>query len=568
MNKVWHRLLGFLPRRIAAWLRLGRMHAADRARAAGGQAKSAAPPLVPPPVEETDGAGAATLEQHVSRILSTNPLVQGGSVQLIGLDPLRDRLGPRWPALRERIRGLAERLLSQVLSPRDVYFPHGEDTYIIVFAHLDAERAALICGKILMQLQKILLGDVDTATITVRTAVHSANGLEIKSTSLQDLLNTLAVHWTRQQQDAAPPPAPTPAVSPDAAPPMLWEEMHLSRNASSAVMITSTKTASPSVHVESGGAAGQRPAPPLGPEFVQEPDFPPSPSVTWVTPDDRGGSHTGWWAASSMAESAQGPLEIVFRPIWNVATQSLRGYRVLPRRRSFGLGMVHGYGVHPGLTPDGMAAIPLSPEAQQDVLDMDLTVLRRAVDLYLSLPDPLLRYGMWLPVHYESLANTQRRMAYIALSSKIPATLRPLINFTLYGVVEGMPSGRMAELAGGLRAFGDGMGIFAAHPYPPIPPLAAAGLRVVATTLPTGWPVDRVLEDLERYCGDCRRQGVRVHVSGINSLETLEMVEQAAVFSVTGDLISDDLELPSQRLNLTRRSLTRRARENSFRGRG
>lgn len=546
MHKARLRFLDLMPRRLIAWLGLETKRAAARDLPGGRQATPTVTAL-PLPGERAEREESPTLEQHVSRILSANPVIQGGSVQLIGLDPLRDRLGDRWPALRDRIRSLAERLLSQVLSPRDVYFPHGEDTYIIIFAQLDAERAALICGKILMQLQKILLGDVDTATVTVRTAVHSATGIEIRSTSLQDLLNTLAGRWAGQARDDAPPPLPSGVKSPppDAPAPIPWEDIPHSRRSPSPVM-----TLSPSApRMETGDIMFRET------ERTSLPDSSPS----WSMTGEKEELKTGWWTASPLGE-AQGPVEIVFRPIWNVAAQSLLGYGVLPRRRSFGLGMVHGYGIHPGLTPDGAAAIPLSPEAQQDVLDMDLTVLRRAVDLYLSLPDPLLRYGIWLPVHYESLANTQRRMAYIALTSKIPATLRPLINFTLYGALEGMPSGRIAELAGGLRAFGDGMGIFAAHPYPPVAPLATAGLKVVVTTLPPGWPVERVLEDLDRYCGDCRKQGMRVHISGVNALETLEMVEQAAVFSATGDLISDDRELPSQRLTLTRRSLTRRAR--------
>lgn len=117
---------------------------------------------------QTDENAAVALR----RIFSRRDPAQAGSIHLMGLESLRDRLGVRWVPVADRVRLLTERLLGQYLSPHDTWFRHGAEAYVVVFAQLGPDQARLICAKIVEELQVMLLGEADTASITVRTAVH------------------------------------------------------------------------------------------------------------------------------------------------------------------------------------------------------------------------------------------------------------------------------------------------------------------------------------------------------------------------------------------------------------
>ncbi|MDZ5647884.1 hypothetical protein [Nitrospirillum sp. BR 11828] len=99
-----------------------------------------------------------------------------GSLHMVGLESLHARLGERWPLVSDRVHMLAERLLGQMLNPKDAWFRFGEEAYIVVFAQLGRTEAGLICAKLVEQLQRLLLGDVDTATVRVHSAVQEVGG--------------------------------------------------------------------------------------------------------------------------------------------------------------------------------------------------------------------------------------------------------------------------------------------------------------------------------------------------------------------------------------------------------
>lgn len=140
-----------------------------------------------------------------------------GSLHLVGLESLKDRLGPRWDAVADRVMMVTERLLVQTLSPADAWFRYDGERFVVVFSHLDRAQAGLICANIVTQLQKILLGEADTQSIQVHSAVAVVGqDLIFQSSSLKDMLDEV-VHAKAPAPVAAAAAAPVSVPAPASA---------------------------------------------------------------------------------------------------------------------------------------------------------------------------------------------------------------------------------------------------------------------------------------------------------------------------------------------------------------
>ncbi|MFV3127760.1 hypothetical protein [Niveispirillum sp. KHB5.9] len=122
----------------------------------------------------------------------------------MGLESLRERVGERWKAVADRVHMLTARLLEGYLSPQDTWFRHGGEAYVVVFSKLGPEQARLICAKVVEELQIMLLGEADTATIMVRTAVHEiGSDMMLVPASLKQMLDDAAGRLGREAAAAS-----------------------------------------------------------------------------------------------------------------------------------------------------------------------------------------------------------------------------------------------------------------------------------------------------------------------------------------------------------------------------
>lgn len=147
--------------------------------------------LPPPPPDMADGHDPE-LSAKLRRIFDRRDPTQAGSIHLLGLGGLHEQLGSRWPAVAARVHQLTAKLLDQHLTPHDVWFRHGEEAYVVVFAQLGAEQARLICAKVMEELQVVLLGHADTESIRVHTATREiGSDVLLVPTSLKDMLSAV-----------------------------------------------------------------------------------------------------------------------------------------------------------------------------------------------------------------------------------------------------------------------------------------------------------------------------------------------------------------------------------------
>jgi len=92
-----------------------------------------------------------------------------GRFSMIGLAGIREHLGPRWPALADKVHATARLAIERSLLPGDAFEPDGEDGYIVLFAQLGQREADFKCRAIAKEVSKRLLGSEWDQLATVET---------------------------------------------------------------------------------------------------------------------------------------------------------------------------------------------------------------------------------------------------------------------------------------------------------------------------------------------------------------------------------------------------------------
>ncbi|MDG3441627.1 hypothetical protein [Nitrospirillum amazonense] len=392
-----------------------------------------------------------------------------GSLHMVGLDSLRERLGNRWPRVADRVHMLAERLLGQLLTPKDTWFRHGEEGYIVVFAQLGQREAGLVCGKVVEQLQRLLLGDVDTAAVRVHSAVHQVGReLVFQSNSLSEMLVGAAAQAAQSTADATA--------------------------------------------VETGKASA-------------------------------------WWTHAALQEQ---PAQVVYRPIWDVRKEALSIYMARIMRPRRGRQPLWGYD-----------CINDSRDMQQ-ILALDLEVLRQTMDVYGELYANQFRCFLSVPVHFETLASVGRRREYLAALQGIHRELLAFLAFHLVGLPQGIPSSRAAEMVGVLKQFSRVVTAVVESGSQDLPALAAAGVHIAIILLPPGASPKHWGTELKRFSHEATRLGLRAGVEGVDTAIMASYADEAGFQYMAGDFIGPWSEVPENALRFTRTDL--KARMDASRG--
>ncbi|MBL6937233.1 MAG: hypothetical protein ISS15_00985 [Alphaproteobacteria bacterium] len=123
------------------------------------------------------------------RAAAAPAFVRRGSVNAIGLEAIRLRIGARWEKVRESVHARLEMLLSHKLGPMDFFVRLNDSTYLITMPGSDGDDARLACMKISYELQKSLLGRCDLSDLTIaRVCGEAGDTLELDALSEPELL--------------------------------------------------------------------------------------------------------------------------------------------------------------------------------------------------------------------------------------------------------------------------------------------------------------------------------------------------------------------------------------------
>ena len=89
----------------------------------------------------------------------------GGHIQLVGLEEVRQSLGARWPAARERAMATAERILASRLGPQDTFSRTDDSGFVICFADATEDDATFRAASIGREVRRRLIGDGESAEV-------------------------------------------------------------------------------------------------------------------------------------------------------------------------------------------------------------------------------------------------------------------------------------------------------------------------------------------------------------------------------------------------------------------
>ncbi|MBB6250362.1 hypothetical protein [Nitrospirillum iridis] len=414
-----------------------------------------------PGEELQTGAQFTDAAPKLRAIFHAQSQASAGSLHMVGFEDLQARLGARWPRVAERVHMLAERLLQQGLSPSDAWFRYGDAGYIVVFAQLGRTEAGLICAKLVEHLQRMLLGDVDTAAVRVHSAIHEVGGeVLFQSASLHDMLAGAA-----------------------------------------------------RLNAE---AVGQGPA-------------------------EREAA-SGWGRVAHQ----ESPVEIVYRPIWDVRKEVLSIYLARATRPRRGRLPLWGY--------DCVA----DPNDMQQILALDLSMLRQTMEVYGELYQNQFRCFLSVPVHFETLAAPTRRREYLVALQAIPRELVSFLAFDLVGLPIGVPVSRATEIVTVLRQFSRVVIVQVESGCQDLPALAAAGVHIATLLLPPGAGPKRWGGELTRFAQDVARVKMKAGVQGVDTALLASYADGAGFHYMTGDFIGTWSEYPENALRLTHADLRAR----------
>ncbi len=110
--------------------------------------------------EERTAKAQAAFENRLTELTDDQKIGSAGKMSLFGLEDIKAELGDRWAGMAERARLVAEQVITRRMAANDVYAPFDEDSFLILFADLSEEQAAIKLTVIANEIHERLLGEV------------------------------------------------------------------------------------------------------------------------------------------------------------------------------------------------------------------------------------------------------------------------------------------------------------------------------------------------------------------------------------------------------------------------
>jgi hypothetical protein len=114
----------------------------------------------PPPSEGGDSS-----EERISQFmeeLKASSQEWLGRVRMINFDSIRERVGPTWPKLQDRVETLAEKIIQDEMAGRDRYLKAGNAEFLVFFADATPEESRIRCFAIVEAIHEKLFGSVES----------------------------------------------------------------------------------------------------------------------------------------------------------------------------------------------------------------------------------------------------------------------------------------------------------------------------------------------------------------------------------------------------------------------
>jgi len=85
--------------------------------------------------------------------------VSAAKLHVLQLEPIRARVGERWPRLSNLVHALFEKALKKAQGPMDSFIPVGELAYIVTFHERTQDEAEIACAAVAREVCALLFGE-------------------------------------------------------------------------------------------------------------------------------------------------------------------------------------------------------------------------------------------------------------------------------------------------------------------------------------------------------------------------------------------------------------------------
>ena len=109
------------------------------------------------PRQDEESARDRSVQQFMEE-LRANSQEWLGRVRMIRFNSIRERVGPRWAKLQQRIELFAEKIIQEEMTPQDRYVNAGDAEFLVFFAGVTAEESRIRCLAIVEAINEKFLG--------------------------------------------------------------------------------------------------------------------------------------------------------------------------------------------------------------------------------------------------------------------------------------------------------------------------------------------------------------------------------------------------------------------------
>jgi hypothetical protein len=142
--------------------------------------------------------------------LEASPALSEGKICLVGLDAVRERMGPRWDARRDMVLSYAEQTLRRQIGARGLFVRISDTGFLVALPDLSPLAGQAYCLNCLRDILTHFLGDAQMSDIVVHQVTSIRDGaLEAQQ------LDVTRVEAEAKAERAQAPAIPARVISPD-----------------------------------------------------------------------------------------------------------------------------------------------------------------------------------------------------------------------------------------------------------------------------------------------------------------------------------------------------------------
>lgn len=225
-------------------------------------------------------------------------------------------------------------------------------------------------------------------------------------------------------------------------------------------------------------------------------------------------------------------IYFLYRPIWDVRRSAVANFGLLPAKR-LATGQWRQGDDLPGLQ---------DPELRRR---FDLMLLDRAMADLRAMERQGRRLVISVPVHFESISVATRRTAYVARWRALSAEARALGVFELVGLPDGIPQGRLAEIANHLRADARGVLARVSLMTQSFRNFSDTGIAAIGTEIGSEiMTEERLMAAFRDFAANAERARLPAYIHGLRSFSLTIGAIGAGFAFVDGDPVSSVSEQP------------------------